>query len=76
MGSLIHIDIQNRASSEYGVLYPLTNREDDRTVIFREILLAALDIPFGFPDESLLRLLGKMQELLVNIQNEPLRVPG
>lgn len=61
MGGLIHIDIQNRASSEYGVLYPLTNREDDRTVIFREILLAALDIPFSFPDEALLRLLGKMQ---------------
>ena len=61
MGGLIHVYIQNRAGAEYRVLYPLTNWENDRTVIFREILLAALDIPFSFPDEALLRLLGKMQ---------------
>ena len=71
MGGLIHIHIQNRSGAEYRVFYPLTNWEDDRTVIFREILLAALNIPFSFPDESLLRLLGKMQQLLVNVQNKP-----
>ena len=71
MGPFIPIHIQNRAGAEHGVLHPLADGKDDSAIVFRKIPLAVLHILSGLPDQPLLGLLGKVEELLINVQNKP-----